>query len=113
MHDLGHKRKRIKKVWKWPRQVIKDNLRNKYHNNSKSSYFVIKEIGDGANGDNGVVSENMVLHIYPRMICMYVCMYVCMMIASKSRLICMCTVRHCGYGIVSISVAGQGQVSST
>ena len=42
------------------RQVIKDNLRNKYHNNSKSSYFVIKEIGDGASGDNGDVSENMV-----------------------------------------------------
>ena len=57
------------------RQVIKDNLRNKYHNNSKSSYFVIKEIDDGASGDNGVVSENMVSHIYPRMICMYVCMY--------------------------------------
>ena len=46
-----------------------DNLRNKYHNNSKSSYFVIKEIGDGANGDNGVVCENMVSHIFPRMIC--------------------------------------------
>ena len=51
------------------RQVIKDNLGNKYHKNSKSSYFVIKEIGDGANGDNKIVSENMVSHIYPRIIC--------------------------------------------
>ena len=51
------------------RQVIKDNLGNKYHNNSKLSYFVIKEIGDGANDDNEVVNENMVSHIYPRMIC--------------------------------------------
>ena len=48
------------------RQLIKDNLRNRYHNNSKSSYFVIKEINDGA---SGVVSENMVSHIYPRIIC--------------------------------------------
>ena len=52
------------------RQVIKDNPRNRYHN--KSSYFVIKEIGDGANGDNGdneVISENMVSYIYLRIIC--------------------------------------------
>ena len=49
------------------RQVIKDNPRNRYHN--KLSYFVIKEIGDGANDDNEVVNENMVSHIYPRMIC--------------------------------------------
>ena len=43
------------------RQVIKDNPRNRYHN--KSSYFVIKEIGDGANGANEVVNENMVSHL--------------------------------------------------
>ena len=45
------------------RQVIKDNLGNKHHNNSKLSYFVIKEIGDGANGANEVVNENMVSHL--------------------------------------------------
>ena len=35
----------------------------------------IKEIGDGDGDNEVVVSENMVSHIYPRMICMYVCMY--------------------------------------
>ena len=40
------------------RQVIKDNLGNKYHNNSKSSYFVDTDIRDGDNNKE-VVIENI------------------------------------------------------
>ena len=40
------------------RQVLKDNLGNKYHNNSKSSYFVDTEIRDGDNNKE-VVIENI------------------------------------------------------
>ena len=49
------------------REVVKDNLGNKFHNNSKSSYFVDTEIRDGDNNKEVVIEEQEEKQKMPRL----------------------------------------------